>query len=60
MRVNRWNVSTGIIEVSYPDIMTADDVQDFKDQMAVTFRMLDRAAAKRTAEVANTDQIAIQ
>lgn len=44
MRLNRWHVSTGIIEVSYPDSMTDVDVQDFKDAMAITFRILERIA----------------
>lgn len=42
MRQNRFNISTGVIEVNYPDKMTADDLQDFKDQMAITFRILER------------------
>lgn len=42
MRQNRFNISTGVIEVNYPMTMTADDVQDFKDQMAITFRILER------------------
>jgi hypothetical protein len=42
MRQNRFNISTGVIEVNYPDKMTADDVHDFKDQMAITFRILER------------------
>ncbi len=46
LRQNRFNVSTGIIEVNYPDDMTADDVKDFKDAMAITFRILERAAAR--------------
>ena len=42
MRQMRFNISTGVVEVNYPDTMTRDDVQDFKDQMAITFRILDR------------------
>jgi hypothetical protein len=44
MRQNRFNISTGVIEVNYPMTMTRDDVQDFKDQMAITFRILERTA----------------
>lgn len=52
MRVNRWNISTGVIEVSYPMTMTADDVQDFKDQMAITFRILERTATNEQRQLA--------
>ncbi len=44
MRQNRFNISTGVIEVNYPMTMTADDVQYFKDQMAITFWILERTA----------------
>lgn len=44
IRQNRINISTGVIEMSFPMPMTADDVRDFKDAMAVTFRVLERTA----------------
>lgn len=44
MRQNRINISTGVIEVNYPNTMTLGDVWDFKDAMAITFRMLERIA----------------
>lgn len=44
IRQNRINVSSGVIEMSFPMPMTVDDVQDFKDAMAVTFRVLERTA----------------
>ncbi len=44
MRQIRFNISTGVVEVNYPNTMTADDLQDFRDAMAVTFRILERTA----------------
>jgi hypothetical protein len=44
MRQNRFNISTGVIEVNYPITMTAEDVQDFRDAMAITFRVMERIA----------------
>lgn len=44
IRHNLINVSTGVIEMAFPMPMTVDDVQDFKDAMAVTFRVLERTA----------------
>lgn len=54
MRENRWNCSTGVIEVKYPMAMTAEDVQDFKDQMAITFRILDRIATNGQRQESET------
>ena len=50
IRQNRFNVSTGVIEVNYPMTMTKDDVQDFRDAMAITFRILERIATNGRPE----------
>jgi hypothetical protein len=44
MRQNRFNISTGVIEVNFPTTLTPDDVQDFRDAMAITFRVMERIA----------------
>lgn len=49
-RQNRFNLSTGVVELSFPMSMTPDDVQDFEDAMAILFRMLRRTATNGQPE----------
>ena len=41
-RLLRFNVSTGPVELHFPPEMTADDVQDFEDTIAILIRSLRR------------------
>jgi hypothetical protein len=60
-RQSRFNLSTGVVELSFPMPMTPDDVQDFEDAMAILFRMLRRTATNgqpEDRETASGDNIA--
>lgn len=54
MRQNRFNISTGVIEVNFPMSLTLEDVQDFKDAMAITFRVMERIATNGQPKQAAT------
>ena len=40
--LDRFYLTHGAVEMSYPSMMTPEDVQDFKDNMALIFRRFDR------------------
>lgn len=44
MRNIRFNISTGVVEFTFPMTLTMDDAQDIKDAMAITFRVMERIA----------------
>jgi hypothetical protein len=61
IRQNRFNLSTGVVEMNFPMPMTPEDVQDFEDAMAILFRMLRRTATNgqpEDREATSADNIA--
>lgn len=51
--VERFCLSEGMVELFYPSRMTADDLKDFEDTLAIVIRRLHRPLA---AQVAGTEK----
>lgn len=52
VRMERFHLSDGAVEIHYPSEMTPEDVQDFEDTVAILMRVLRR----RHAGVATPEQ----
>jgi hypothetical protein len=53
MRMSQWSVGSGYVQLSWPDPLTPEDLEDLEAFIAITMKGIKRRAAKADAQGAD-------